>query len=446
MKKKNLTINIEIKKRELHSRMLLSLFAASEGFRVYIGNRPSVLWAIEKDVIKKTIFLDKSISKAKYETLKLLKQKNHKIFSIDEEGGQVLNNYLPFLNVRSSKNHMKLISGVFCWGNFDYFAWKKKYKNFSHKFYKTGSPRVDLWRNEISSCYENDIKDLNKKYGKYILITGNFAQGNSLINIKKHIKRNKIKSYIKTQKEIKNDLNFYKEDKKMFLEFIKLIRFLGQKLKQTKIVVRPHPVENLKSYKKLLKYNQNIVIDNSGYILPWIKASSVVIQNGCQTALETYGLNKPLLTYAPFKRGIFTSKKKTTPSKLSKNIKSKEQVLKYLLSKNSKQIKKRNNKIFDHRFHVSQKLSSENIIKVLKKVMIEKNSGNMNPIKILMKNIKSKIRNIINIFYESKLYLAKNEIIKLSDLIELKIKFSKYNKKFEKIKIKKIYEGLYQIN
>ena len=60
-----------------------------------------------------------------------------------------------------------------------------------------------------------------------------------------------------------------------------------------------------------------LVIDNSGYIIPWIKASSIVIQNGCQTGLEAYGLDKPVLTYAPFSRGSFTTMKKTVPGKIS---------------------------------------------------------------------------------------------------------------------------------
>ncbi len=444
--KKNLTINIEIKKRELHSRLLLSLFAASKGFRVYLGNTAEVLWAIEKNVIKKTIFLDKSIAKMKSKTLKLLKQKNHTIFSIDEEGGQVLDDYKSFLNFRSNVNHVKIVSGVFCWGNFDYLAWKKKYKSFSYKFHKTGCPRTDLWKKELSVCYEDEIKDLNNKLGKFILITGNFAQGNSLIDIKKHIKTKKIRSYVKTQKEIKSDMNFYKEDKKMFLKFIELIKFLDRKLENTKIVVRPHPVENLKSYKKLLKNCKKVVIDNSGYIIPWIKASSIVIQNGCQTGLEAYGLDKPVLTYAPFSRGSFTTMKKTVPGKISKKIKNKELVLKYLLSNSSKSTKKINKKIFDFRFYKSKKLSSENIVRVLQKVKIEKNNTNINRFEMKIKDARSKFRNMLNFFQQSKLYLRKNEKVKLSELIKLKKNFSKYRKDFKKIKIKRIYDGLYQIN
>ena len=50
---KNLVIRIEIKKRDLEARFLLSLLAAIERHRVFIGNASQIEWAIKKKLIKR---------------------------------------------------------------------------------------------------------------------------------------------------------------------------------------------------------------------------------------------------------------------------------------------------------------------------------------------------------------------------------------------------------
>ena len=72
--------------------------------------------------------------------------KGFMITSLDEEG--MLNDYGydRFANTRYSDQTIDQCSAVFGWGSDDVETLKKIYSKHSHKIYKTGSPRADLWK------------------------------------------------------------------------------------------------------------------------------------------------------------------------------------------------------------------------------------------------------------------------------------------------------------
>ena len=53
------------------------------------------------------------------------------------------------------------------------------------------------------------------------------------------------------------------------------------------VVIRPHPTKSPRYYDNIFSHYENIrIIGNSDSITPWIHDASVVIQNGCTTAIE----------------------------------------------------------------------------------------------------------------------------------------------------------------
>lgn len=60
-----------------------------------------------------------------------------------------------------------------------------------------------------------------------------------------------------------------------------------------KVIVRPHPSENIEIWKKYTKnYSKKIKIIRSGNVLSWILAAKLLIHNGCTTAIEALFLKK----------------------------------------------------------------------------------------------------------------------------------------------------------
>ena len=97
----NIYILLEIQKRELYSKILLSLEAAEKGNTVYLGKLTPFL---KKDLFKPGIVHFKSITPGidRVSEMKYLKKKNFLLTSLDEEHG-IINNNKDYINCGRSK-------------------------------------------------------------------------------------------------------------------------------------------------------------------------------------------------------------------------------------------------------------------------------------------------------------------------------------------------------
>ena len=90
------------------------------------------------------------------------------------------------------------------------------------------------------------------------------------------------------------------EDYNKFFAFIEAIKHLSKNAKDYDIVIRPHPSEDIETWKIFLGSMKNVHILREGSINAWLNRSFAVMHNSCTTALEATVSNKPLITYIPF--------------------------------------------------------------------------------------------------------------------------------------------------
>jgi surface carbohydrate biosynthesis protein len=149
----NIYISIEIKRRELSSRMLLALESAIRGHDVYIGDLEPYL---KRNLLKPGIVHFKSLPpiKRRVNELSKLKKKNFICTSQDEESGHINDNPKEYVKSRYGKKTIQLIDSIFTWGKFDFNNLKKTYPKFKSKFVNTGNPRIDFWRKDFSNFYK----------------------------------------------------------------------------------------------------------------------------------------------------------------------------------------------------------------------------------------------------------------------------------------------------
>ena len=100
----NIYIKVEVKRRELESRLLLAMAAAERGHQVLLGASNLTLDLVKQKKLKPGIIFEKSIvpSKKRINQLKSYKKNNCRITVIDEEGGFINNNFTKFLIKRFS--------------------------------------------------------------------------------------------------------------------------------------------------------------------------------------------------------------------------------------------------------------------------------------------------------------------------------------------------------
>ena len=246
----NIYLHVEISARELDSKILLACLAAERGHNVMISELNIFKNALKKKLIPPGIFHAKSLSPNNDLISRHQEMIKNGLFitSIDEEGGLLDYEYDEFAKNRYSSKTIEQSSAIFCWGEDDFQTLKKIYPKFSSKIYKTGSPRVDMWREQFSKSY---TLPPNAPTKPFLLISSNLHTVN---NIKPFHEWGGFKSH-----KILNNDNYFKSDphnfKKQFQKasednlklaaFVEAAHFLAENNSKYDIVFRPHPLENL---------------------------------------------------------------------------------------------------------------------------------------------------------------------------------------------------------
>ena len=318
----NIYLHVEISARELDSKLLLAVLAASKGHQVLISSLGNIINGINLKILKPGIFHTKSLTPGedKIKRHQKIIDKGFKITSIDEEAGIGRDGYDKAAISRYSDLTIKQSSAVFGWGCKDTETLKKIYFKHSNKIHKTGSPRVDLWKPFFSDYWVNPNEMPTKPY---LLISSNF----NCITQKpfyEDVKSLKKAGYFERDPDLyKNFFYNISEDYKKLYEFIDAIKYLAKKNNGYEIVLRPHPRDDLKAWKSFLEDIPNVNIIKKDSITVWIKNAFAIMHNGCTSAIEATITGKPVLTYSPFEMK-YSHK---IPNTTGYNLRSKEELL-----------------------------------------------------------------------------------------------------------------------
>ena len=102
MFKKHIYLPLEILPRELNSKLLLGLYAAKSGFRVYLGSKESINYLLNKkknNRQKAGIFFYKGQFINKYKSMtKFISQTCDELVVLDEELGVAVKDYTHGIN------------------------------------------------------------------------------------------------------------------------------------------------------------------------------------------------------------------------------------------------------------------------------------------------------------------------------------------------------------
>ena len=360
----NIYIKVEVKLRELESRLLLAMAAAERGHQVLLGSNLLTLDLVKKKILQPGIVFEKSIvpSERRIRQLNAYKNNNCKITAIDEEGGFINNSFKDFLEERFSSSSIRLTDKIFTWGDRDYKKFRSHFNNYKKKFSATGNPRVDFWRKEFDYYYKNQKLSQIKPTDKFILLASNFGA---------MLHERRIWEEVKVLRDKKNfergrDEFLYYEYKsyqiRLAAKFVKATRKISQKFKNLKIVIRPHPSESVEAWKSIIGNHKNIFVIKDGSIGKWIRKAKLVIHNSCTSGVESHASNIPTIVYRPF-RSNFDFK---FPNSLSINVFDEKNLIKEIeqILKKKNNTTRKKNKYFNNYFcNLRNKLAADNIVK-----------------------------------------------------------------------------------
>ena len=325
----NIYIEIEVVKRELFGKLLLSLELINKNFTVYLTTRESINELAKKRKISPgIIFLkDCNTKKHRIDDYKKFIKNNFILVSQDEEIGCFdtgkNNDYSNFFKERFDGINSKAFNYIdkfFCWGDFDH-SFLKKF-NFKTKFVKTGSARIDLCK-------------INKNKKKTILIP---------LNQRLFWKRGLFERYhIEVMDSFKFDTYenilkkyFFNESRDVIQTYylIELILKLNQ-LRDYNIVLRPHPAHDIRKISSIFldkKTFKNIKISNEDSLIEEISKSEIIIQFGCTSAVEATLNNKIVILCQP-NDAFLTNYKKNFLTTLGFSFNNTREIIKFIKNK-----------------------------------------------------------------------------------------------------------------
>lgn len=299
----NIYIPIEVKVRELEGRCLLALVAAERGHTVIVGEKKDTLNMAKNGHLPPGIVHDKSLTPGAYkiENFTKLHEHGHLITSQDEESGLLDESYDQFAKQRFSEETVSMVDKIFAWGPHDAKSLRNIYPGYAEKIVASGSPRVDFWRKEFDAYYRNG----NSKFKTDILVASNFGYPIDENTFWDRIARLRKAGYFDRAPEMEKYMyeNTAYQYRLLFY-FVEMVRDLSKSFPDTKILVRPHPVESIDAWNKLVGKLPNVEIKRENTISGWIRNSTVLIHNGCTSALEASVSGLPRIAYRPIPNKI----------------------------------------------------------------------------------------------------------------------------------------------
>jgi surface carbohydrate biosynthesis protein len=289
---------MEIASRELDSRLLLAAMAAARGFEVVLGQK----WLIEDNIERMTpgIYCSKTLTVRDAKMLKRAKQAGYTVVAVDEE--------MPGLVVQNqdfwwvSPDAVKQTDAVFLAGTHNAEAFTAVFGLGAGHVRQASNARWDLMRRELRGIYDDEVADIRRRFGEFILINSNLGfinseKGDAQTMVDNLVRMGKIDLSKPSQaRHVEQGLAMERANKAALLE---LLPRLSQQFPNVKVVLRPHPSERMQSWHDWAGGIPNLTIVREGPAIPWIIASRLLIHTNCTTGVEAIALDRPAICIVP---------------------------------------------------------------------------------------------------------------------------------------------------
>jgi surface carbohydrate biosynthesis protein len=296
----NILLPIETINREIDYKIMLGGWLSGQGHKIFIGQHDflmSLLQQMEGGLyIGKNIFHRRSIEEdgKRYHELK---NKGFDIIYLHEEGGVFAGDPNQWRNTLELQYNPTIFDDkdrLCVWGEFQRDFDQTRCNDVP--IHVVGHPRFDLYKPQFKSFYQEEVLNIQRKYGNYILINGNYAwanHGRGLQNIfPESIDSEDIEGRLKR-------VHYYQYFTSQMVAMVELTHVLAAKFPDLNFIYRPHPSEDHQYYKTVFNGVANIMVNHEGPVNPWILGATALVHDGCTTAIEATIAEIPVINYKP---------------------------------------------------------------------------------------------------------------------------------------------------
>jgi surface carbohydrate biosynthesis protein len=283
---------MEMASRELDSRLLLAAIAASHGFEVVLGQK----WLIERNIEYMTpgVYLSKTLTVRDAKMLQRAKAAGYITAAIDEEiPGLIVHDRKFWWVSRAAVDATDLI---FLPGTYNSSAFASVFGLEEGRVRRASNPRWDLLREELRPVFADEVADLKRRYGDFILVNSNLG----LTNSRKGDARQMIQGLIDQGKIDANDTDLLRDlndivamEESNRASLIALMPEMARRFPDHRIILRPHPSEIVENWHAWIGGHDRVEVVREGAAVSWILAAHLLVHTNCTTGVEAVALDKP---------------------------------------------------------------------------------------------------------------------------------------------------------
>lgn len=287
---------VEVQSRELDAKLLLASVAAERGHTIWLGCRTRLHRFAHR--LPPSIYLGKGLTRRALKSFQAMGRLGHRIAAWDEEG---LVYMTPDMYRRRKLSPATLARPelLFAWGEDNAEIWRASDGYRGQPIVVSGNPRADMMRPELRAYHAETAERLRERFGRFVLVNSSFGAVNHWVpGMSGATEAAEVPpELVGTAKD--PAMNAHR--RRLLDAFLAMLPPLADALASSgrRLIVRPHPSESHEAWVAAGQGRSNIEILHEGAIIPWLLAAEAVVHNGCQTAVEAFLLDRPVIAYRP---------------------------------------------------------------------------------------------------------------------------------------------------
>lgn len=296
--KKILLFPVETVVRELDFRLILGVLCARPDWQVIIGDHEH-LFPLTLRLRDAVLVLKNLIGGKRPWKYPLYKAHGIRCVQLDEEGGIFEGDKSVWgaeLKSRLDITKVDPADYICTWGPYQAEFYSTINPACAPHVIPTGHPRLDLCRPPYRELYRVEAEALIAKHGPFVVINTNSLSNNA-------IGPDVLLKWYKVDPEDREKRGQYIEQYCHELErlghFIRLVNHLSDSFPDLRIIVRPHPSEDIRTYRSLFAYIPRVTVTRDGSLQAWLTGCRALIHGGCTTAIEGYLCGTPVINFRP---------------------------------------------------------------------------------------------------------------------------------------------------
>jgi surface carbohydrate biosynthesis protein len=288
---------IEFQSREFDSKMLLATTLARRGYPVVLGQQ----WLLYECIVRLPpgAILFKSFNKIHQPAMAQARLSGYRVVILDEE---------TLAQTEEKAIEALCPEEIFQWpdliladGQFEHDVLRRLSAG-KNRIEITGNGRIDLLKPTLRPLFPREINEINTRYGDFVLVNTNFANFNSIWQSIEQVTQIQLNAgFIKpndpASKQMWQDYLDFEDANRTAMHTA--IRELARRRPQQRIIVRPHPGEELNRWDGLFSEHPNVKIIREGPHVPWTMACRLLLHTSCTTGFEAQIAGKVALSLVP---------------------------------------------------------------------------------------------------------------------------------------------------